>query len=162
MYNKTKDIKGSLWRKWDLQVHTLGTSKNDRFNSANFDDFCIVLFKKAIEKEIAAISITDYFSIENYKKIVAFVDTIDAFNRTANDGTPIFTKVEKERIKEIYLLPNVELRMMPSTNKGRLVNIHCIFNPSFVSSIENNFFNAIEYSAGPGKKFKMNKIFLKN
>ena len=64
--------KGSEWRKWDLHVHTKGTLKNDQFKSKTFDKFCVILFQKALEKEIAAIGITDYFNIKNYKKVAYF------------------------------------------------------------------------------------------
>jgi len=154
MSNQNSISRGSVWRKWDLQVHTKGTAKNDQFTSANFDEFCIALFKKALEKEIAVIGITDYFSIENYKKVKKFVAEIDNLKVS---GKKVFSDQEIEAIKGIFILPNVELRMMPSTDSGRLVNIHCLFNPEFESSIENDFFGSIEYSAGSGTRFKMNR-----
>lgn len=141
--------RGSEWRKWDLHIHTKGTNKNDQFTSSNFNDFCKVFFKKALENNIQAIGVTDYFSISNYKKVLNFANNID--------DCETFTKEEKLKIKEIFVLPNVELRMMPSTNNARLVNIHCIFNPTYVGFLENDFFGSIEYSASPGKKFKMNQ-----
>ena len=141
--------KGSEWRKWDLHVHTKGTMKNDQFNSESFDGFCVTLFRKALEREIAAVGITDYFNINNYKKIKEFVNNI---NSNTN-----FDDEERKKIKRIFILPNVELRMLPVTDSGRLVNIHCLFNPDYVSHLENNFFGSIEYSAGLGKKYKMNK-----
>lgn len=141
--------KGSEWRKWDLHIHTKGTNKNDQFVSPNFDSFCVTLFRKAMENDIEGLGITDYFSIENYKKVVSFVDKIEL-----NES---FTKEEKKKIKKILILPNVELRLLPSTDCGRLINIHCLFNPVFTPFIENDFFASIEYAAGSGKKFKMNK-----
>jgi ABC-type lipoprotein export system ATPase subunit len=149
--------RGSQWRRWDLHIHTKGTAKNDQFTSDTFDDFCIDLFRKAIDKEIAVIGITDYFAIENYRKVVDFVRNIDTFTNTNTSGQTIFSNDDKQRIKEIFILPNVELRMMPSTNSGRLVNIHCLFNPEFLGFIENDFFGSIEYSAGTATKFKMNR-----
>ncbi|MFA7492494.1 MAG: hypothetical protein WCZ43_03140 [Proteiniphilum sp.] len=141
--------RGSEWRRWDLHVHTKGTNKNDQFKSESFEEFCKILFRKALENEITAIGITDYFSIEKYLKTVNFIKYIDSV-----EG---FNPEEKSKIKDILLLPNVELRMLPSTDKGGLINIHCIFNPDYVEDIENNFFNSIEYSAGSGKKFQMNR-----
>jgi len=141
--------KGSEWRRWDLHVHTKGTLKEDKFKSPSFEDFCIVLFKKAIENEIAVIGITDYFSIENYLKVTQFVSDIDKCSNFSDD--------EKFTIKNILLIPNVELRMLPSTDSGRLVNIHCLFNPVFVDSLENHFFSSLEHSGGNGKKYKMNR-----
>jgi len=140
--------RGSEWRKWDLHVHTKDTNKNDQFSSSSFKEFCKVFFKKALENNIQAIGVTDYFSISNYKKVVDFVNDIDSCKD--------FNLEERKSIKEIFILPNVELRMMPSTDKAKLINIHCIFNPEYVKSLENNFFGSIEYSAGVGKKFKMN------
>ncbi|MEK0338177.1 MAG: hypothetical protein QQN41_12155, partial [Nitrosopumilus sp.] len=123
--------------------------KNDQFKSETFDKFCLTLFQKALEKEIAAIGITDYFNINNYKKVKEFVSNINSCTD--------FTDEEKKKIKRIFILPNVELRMLPVTDSGRLVNIHCLFNPDFESYLENNFFGSIEYSAGSGKKYKMNR-----
>jgi hypothetical protein len=131
--------KGSEWRKWDLHVHTKGTMKNDRFKSKTFGEFCVSLLKKALEKEIAAIGITDYFNIKNYKKVKEFVSNVDSCTD--------FTCEEKKKIKHIFILSNVELRMMPVTDSSRLVNIHCLFNPDYECFLENNFFGNLNYSA---------------
>lgn len=149
--------RGSEWRRWDLHVHTKGTAKNDRFTSDTFDDFCVALFKEALSKGIAVIGITDYFNVENYKKVIQFVDNIGTFTNITNSGDAIFSDEDKEKIRKVFIVPNVELRMMPSTDSGRLVNIHCLFNPRFLSSIENDFFGSIDYVAGPRKTFKMNR-----
>lgn len=149
--------KGSQWRRWDLHIHTKGTAKNDQFTSNTFDDFCAELFRRALDKEIAVIGITDYFNIDNYKGVIEFVSNIDTFFNTNTSGQPIFSDQDKEKIKKIFIIPNVELRMMPSTNNGRLVNIHCLFNPEFLNFIDNDFFGSIDYSAGTATKFKMNK-----
>jgi len=141
--------RGSEWRKWDLHIHTKGTMKNDQFKSKTFGNFCVTLFQKALEKEIAAIGITDYFNINNYKKVKEFVNNIDSCTN--------FNSEEKKKIKHIFILPNVELRMLPVTDSGRLVNIHCLFNPDYEVLLENNFFGAIEYSAGSGEKYRMNE-----
>lgn len=130
--------RGSEWRRWDLHVHTKGTNKNDQFKSKDFGTFCEVLFRKAIDNDIAAIGITDYFSIDNYKKVKDYVSKID-------DETN-FTESEKKQIKNILILPNIELRMLPVTDKGRLVNIHFIFNPEedFIDYLDNNFFGKLK------------------
>jgi len=53
--------RGSEWRRWDLHIHTKNTSRNDHFTSATFDDFCVELFKKALEQKIAVIGITENY-----------------------------------------------------------------------------------------------------
>lgn len=140
--------KGSEWRKWDLHIHTKFTNKNDQFKSPSFGEFCNIMFRKALEKDISVIGITDYFSIENYLKVVEFQKNIET--------SLLFDAEEKIKIKNIFILPNIELRMLPSTNAGKLINIHCIFNPSYVHSLENDFFGSIEHT-GAGKNCKMNR-----
>ena len=141
--------RGSEWRRWDLHLHTKGTNKNDQFHaSADFDAYCVTMLKKAVDKKIAAIGITDYFSIDNYKKVVDFIANID--------DREDFDADQKEFIKKILILPNVELRMLPVTSTGKLVNIHCIFNPEIVGSLDNDFFGSIEFYDG-SRSHKMNK-----
>ncbi|MDQ6956963.1 MAG: hypothetical protein Q9M21_07190 [Mariprofundaceae bacterium] len=134
--------RGSEWRKWDLHIHTKGTNKNDNFTSTDFNSFCVTLFKTALEKDIKAIGITDYFGIDNYKKVKGFVDNIDL-----SSG---FNEQEIDNIKSIFLLPNVELRILPATGSGGLINIHCIFNPdaTFLAKLENDFCASLEDSGG--------------
>jgi len=142
--------RGSEWRRWDLHVHTKNTLKNDAFASVNFDEFCKVMFRKALDLEICAIGITDYFCIDNYKRVVDFVGRVDA-----SSG---FSPAEIEKIKKIFVLPNVELRMLPVTDRGKLVNIHCVFSPDYVGELDNNFFAAIKHMDGPGSHFLMNRV----
>ncbi|MCF7896644.1 hypothetical protein K9L81_02210 [Candidatus Gracilibacteria bacterium] len=140
--------RGSEWRKWDLHIHTKETSKNDQFTSVDFEAFCLTLFKKALENKISAIGITDYFSIDNYLKIKEFISKIDS-NTNFEDS-------EKSEIKKIFIIPNVELRMIPVTDRGKLVNIHCLFNPKYVENLENDFFNSIQCT-GNGQRYQMNR-----
>ena len=139
--------RGAEWRKWDLHIHTKGTQKNDNFTSASFDDFCVTMFQKALKNDISAIGITDYFNLDNYRKIKSFIDNIDK--------NISFDENEKIRIKNTFLLPNVELRILPATGSGSLINIHCLFNPdkSFLVTLENDFFGSLETAGG----HKMNK-----
>jgi hypothetical protein len=43
--------------------------------------------------------------------------------------------------------------MMPSTGVEKLINIHCIFNPDYVTELDNDFFNEI----GNQDRYKMNR-----
>lgn len=142
--------RGSEWRKWDLHIHTKDTNKNDNFTSPDFDSFCVAMLKKAIEKDIKAIGITDYFGLDNFKKVMGFVNEIDS--------CVDFNEDEKRNIKNIFILPNVELRILPATDSGGLINIHCIFNPdtSLIEKLENDFFGSLEDSGGN----KMNRAGL--
>lgn len=134
--------KGSEWRKWNFHVHTKGTNKNDQFTSATMDDFFYTFFKGAYDNQVFAIGVTDYFSIDRYLDAVKYREEIDKKKDSA--GKPLFEDEEIKFIKSIFLFPNVELRMLPSTDKGRLINIHCLFNPNYVADLENDFFSNIE------------------
>ena len=124
--------RGSEWRKWDLHIHTPGTAKNDNYpNDPSWGGFLDALEEKDVpeneRKNIAVFGITDYFSIENYKKAVSF----------QNAG----------RLSGKSLLPNVELRITPVTNKNTPINLHVIFDPNLdVSIIEREFFQQLQFS----------------
>lgn len=51
-----------------------------------------------------------------------------------------FSEEEVEEIRNMLILPNVELRMLPVGDRGKLINIHCVFNPDFVKNLDNGFF----------------------
>lgn len=144
-------MKGNTWKKWDLHIHTKGTNKNDQFSSETMDDFFHLFFKKAIENQISGIGITDYFSIDNYLKAIEYVNDIE--NKFDSESNKLFTQEEISTVREIFIFPNVELRMLPSTGVEKLINIHCLFNPSYVSDLENDFFGSIENQ----ENFKMNR-----
>ena len=70
-------LRGSEWRRWDLHIHTPETNKNDQFVGSNPDEKWDKYYEDIksyigdgsdINKSIAVIGITDYLSIENYKK----------------------------------------------------------------------------------------------
>ncbi|NAW50816.1 hypothetical protein GNY06_05280 [Elizabethkingia argentiflava] len=143
--------KGSEWRKWDFHIHTKGTNKNDKFSSPTMDDFFCLFFKKAFEHRISAIAITDYFSIERYLEAIEYRSNIE--NKVDEKGEKLFSPDEITFIKSIFIFPNVELRMLPATDKGRLINIHCVFNPEYVGDLENDFFSHIANQDG----VKMNR-----
>ncbi len=143
--------KGSEWRKWNFHVHTKGTNKNDQFTSSTIDDFFHIFYKRAFDKQVSAVGITDYFSVENYHKAIEYKSNLES--KIDPEGNALFEEEEIEFINDIFIFPNVELRMLPSTDRGRLVNIHCLFNPDYVSELENDFFSHIENQDGQ----KMNK-----
>lgn len=154
LLKKNNMNQGSIWRKWDLHIHTKGTNKNDQFTSLNMDDFFYTFFKKAYESQIEAIGVTDYFSVDRYLDAVKYQNEVESKYDAIGDR--LFQQPEIDFIKKIFIFPNVELRMLPSTDKGRLINIHCIFNPNYVSELENDFFSNIENQ----DHFKMNRYGL--
>ena len=145
-------MRGSEWNKWNIHVHTKGTNKNDLFTSNTMDEFFCLFFKKALEQNISAIAITDYFSIDNYRLAKEYIQQLE--NKLNETGDRLFTDDEILKLRSIFFFPNVELRMMPSTDAGKLINIHCLFNPDYVPDLENDFFGTIENQ----DKKKMNRV----
>ena len=144
--------RGSEWGRWDLHVHTKGTAKNDGYINISFDEYCSHLFKKAIDYNINVVGITDYFYIENYKLVKAYQDSIED-----NDG---FNDYEKEVIKKIKLLPNIELRTTPSTDKGSLINVHLIIDPDYIKEYEEQFSRKLVFTYSNCCEYSLCKLDL--
>lgn len=145
--------RGSEWRRWDLHIHTPGTVRNDQYAGSTSEEKWNN-FYKAIkdyvgdgtdpEKAIAVIGITDYLSIDNYKRVID----------------------EKRLPKCIKLvLPNVECRLQVLGAK-QPVNYHFIFAPEIVDKLEQRFFSQLkfqydrEYLATKSELIDLGKAYL--
>lgn len=131
--------RGSEWSKWDLQVHTPFSYLNNQFG-ADFDRYVKELFKRAIENDIVAIGITDYFCIEGYKKIKG------EYLSNPKKMSQLFTAEEISKINEITLFPNIELRLDNLVGPSR-INFHVIFSDDVtVKDIEESFLHEIDFA----------------
>jgi ABC-type lipoprotein export system ATPase subunit len=130
--------KGSEWRKWDLHVHTPESVLNNQFGS-DWDLYVTKLFKKAIANNIHAIGITDYFTIEGYKKLkIQYLQKDDKLKQ-------LFSPEEISLIKKIKIFPNIEFRITNMTN-GNKINFHVIFSDQVsVSDIETHFLHNLDF-----------------
>ncbi len=119
---------GSVWRKWDLHVHSPSTKLQDNFQISEgadvWDKFCDVIEGSDVE----VFGITDYFSVDNH---FIFVDKFKA-------KYPLSKKV---------FFPNIEFRLEVSVNStAEEVNLHVIFSDkvekakieSFLSKLNTN------------------------
>ncbi len=98
--------RGSEWRRWDLQIHTPRTAQNDQFG--DWEEYLAAI--EATGGSIAVIGITDYFTIRNYKQVLAY--------RTQG------------RLSNIALIiPNIEFRLTPVTKGGKAINLHLLVSP---------------------------------
>ena len=104
---------GSIWRRWNPHIHAPGTLRNDQFQ----DDWEGYL--SAIENAsptVQALGITDYASIECYKKVVHH----HAFGRMPSVN---------------LIFPNIEFRFAVET-KDRGINLHLLFCPDDSDHVE--------------------------
>lgn len=132
--------RGSEWRKWDLHTHTPASFLNNQFprlddRSPDWEQYLTALEAT----DLAVLGVTDYFTIDGYKKLLQF----------KKDG----------RLANIScLLPNIEFRLdkvlssrHDSSNPRRL-NFHVIFSDELPPDIiEEHFLFDLEfdYEANP-------------
>ncbi|MDD3940701.1 MAG: hypothetical protein PHQ01_03990 [Candidatus Pacebacteria bacterium] len=132
------DVRGSIWRKWDFHIHTPFSVLNNGFGD-DFDNYVKILFKTAIEKNIAAIGLTDYFTIDGYKKL-----NEDYLNKPKK-LQELFSDEEIEKINKILVLPNIEFRLHDLINNRR-INFHVIFsNEVSICDIEEHFLHDLDF-----------------
>lgn len=145
--------RGSIWRKWDLHVHTPASVLNNGFGS-DWDIYVQNLFKTLIAKSISVVGITDYFTIDGYKKIQEEYLADNAKLKT------LFSDEEIVKIKDILVLPNIEFRADIFVGQNS-VNFHVIFSEAVtVKDIEEKFLHEIDfvYQGEPQAEDKKRKL----
>ncbi|MGL6200399.1 MAG: TrlF family AAA-like ATPase [Lachnospiraceae bacterium] len=147
-------IRGSEWRKWDLHVHTPCSVLNNQF--PEWDTYVKELFNHAIDNDIACIGITDYFSIEGYKKLsLEFLsndEKLQAIFSDELDTDPNYI----DKIKNILILPNIEFRLENiitterengKSIKNNKLEYHLILSNSLsISQIEDNILTQLHFA----------------
>lgn len=115
---------GSIWRKWDLHIHTPSTksANNYRNTDESFDTYVDMLENSDVE----VFGITDYFNIESYNIF------LEKFQSKYPSSTKAF-------------FPNIEFRLDSKNSKDEHIQIHVIFSndnstiskiPSFLNRLE--------------------------
>src|SRR5262249_40769182 len=95
---------GSQWRRWDLHVHTPETALSNRFK-----DWNEYLSRIEASPEVVVIGVTDYMTTSNYSRLKQFQ--------------------EAGRIPHVRLVPNIEFRLAPPSEKATAVNLHILVSP---------------------------------
>ena len=108
------DKRGSIWRKWDLHVHT-PESYHHHFGD-DWDEYVKHLRDKALEHQISVMGVTDYFSVDGYEKLI---------NEYEPKGE---TAIELEDGSLLYLIPNIELRLRTFDQDDHSINLHVLFD----------------------------------
>ncbi|WP_444902874.1 hypothetical protein ACJJIU_13210 [Microbulbifer sp. CnH-101-E] len=137
--------KGSEWRKWDLHVHTPASVLKNEFGS-DWDTYVVELFRRAIENDISAIGITDYYLPEGYKILK------NEYLDNPNKMNSLFNEEEIEKIGSIAVFPNIEFRLTKlvigkekDLSWNRKVNYHVILSNDIpIEKIESDFVSQIQ------------------
>ncbi|WP_170573539.1 TrlF family AAA-like ATPase [Ruegeria atlantica] len=105
----TNSKAGSLWRRWDLHLHTPDTKLADDYKTEDGNTWDIYL--DALEaSDVQVFGLTDYFSCDNY-----FI-TVEKYRERFPDGEKVF-------------FPNVELRLSDAIGKeGNSPDMHVVFD----------------------------------
>lgn len=120
---------GSLWRKWDLHVHSPLSILNNQFpmlpdGTPNWEEY----IKRLEASGLAVLAITDYFTIEGYKKILEYR--------------------KQGRLQGVDLvIPNIEFRLDVFVGKdAKRVNFHVLFSDAVTpEDIEDHFLGELKF-----------------
>lgn len=141
--------KGSEWRKWDLHIHSPLTILNNQYpklvdGSPDWESF----LSKLESLDMAVIGVTDYFTIDGYKKVKEFK--------------------QQGRLQNIHtILPNIEFRLnsiISSKKDGqqpKRLNFHVIFSDEVnENEIEEHFLHDLRffYEGNPQDKDDTRKL----
>lgn len=145
---------GSLWRRWDLHVHSPESRLNNQFGSypGAWDEYVHALFTKAIAKNIAAIGITDYMSVDGYRILQQnYLNNQEklesVFAREIQCDPDFLTKV-----RAIKIFPNIEFRLdryieTRKSSSSKRLTLHVLFSDEVtVEDIEHNFLVQLKFS----------------
>lgn len=156
---------GSVWGKWDFHVHTPYSILNNQFgfnpfesennyHEEEFDQYVIQLFSKAVEKDIVAIGITDYFILDGYKRIK------EQYLGSPEKMEMCFPDEElRNKVQQIYVFPNIEFRLNTFIGeKAHAVNYHVIFSDDVpIVELEENFLHRLQFEINPGQTLPLTK-----
>lgn len=159
-----RNTRGSEWHKWDFHVHTPYSILNNNYGvnpfepnadeESLFDNYVKELFTRAVNENISAIGITDYFMIEGYKRIK------EKYLNCPEKMEELFPNVEyRNKISSIYVFPNIEFRLNTFVGKGsHAINYHVIFDSNCqISDIENNFLQKLMFEESPDNSLTLNR-----
>lgn len=156
--------KGSEWSRWDFHVHTPYSILNNNYgfdpytdvdNENKFDEFVRTLFLLALKNNVHAIGITDYFVIDGYKRIK------ECYLECPEKMKILFPDEEiRRQIKEIYIFPNVEMRLNTFVGKrANSVNYHIIFSDNLSTQvIKENFLHRLTFQQDAGDDKPLTKF----
>jgi hypothetical protein len=123
---------GSEWRKWDLHIHSPASALNNQFPrlSSGEPDWEAYVTKLESFGDICAVGVTDYFTIEGYRKLWEYR--------------------EQGRLQNLGLLvPNIEFRLdkiVGTAGGHRRLNYHVIFSQDLLpDQIDEHFLQEIKF-----------------
>ena len=113
------------------------------------------MFRTAIARDIAVIGLTDYFTIDGYKRVRQ-----DYLSNTAK-LEELFEREEVAKISTIRVLPNIEFRLNKLVGQDR-INCHVILSDEIaISDIEEHFLHDLSFTDQAKPQATAEKLKLK-
>lgn len=142
--------RGSIWRKWDLHIHTPASYLNGY--SDNWNDYVDDVIEKSALHGVEAFATADYFTIDGYEKLLKYYDP--SVQVLASKNTP-------EISRKVCIIPGVELRVKVFNGEGDSINLHILFDPKASPAfIRQNFLEELKFSyQGHSLKLAKNNLF---
>jgi ABC-type cobalamin/Fe3+-siderophores transport system ATPase subunit len=141
--------RGSIWRKWDLHVHTPASALAHSLGNS-WEIYVERLIEAANLHKVVAIATADYFTIDGYKNLLNYYD--ETKHTLSING----------KSAQLYLVPGVELRLNIFNSEEESINLHILFDPEFCSSdfITQNFLEqlSIDYRGSTGLPLKQQNL----
>lgn len=144
--------RGSMWRKWDLHVHSPLSILNNQFpHNPDGEPDWEAYIARLEELDASVVGITDYFTIDGYKRVKEFK--------------------KAGRLLNIHsVLPNIEFRLKSIVSsrrdKGEIrLNLHVIFSDEIAEKdIEEHFLHDIHfyYQGDPQNPDEKRKLKVSN
>jgi ABC-type lipoprotein export system ATPase subunit/enamine deaminase RidA (YjgF/YER057c/UK114 family) len=142
------DSRGSLWRRWDLHVHTPASVLNNQFGD-DWDTYVHGLLSAAVAKKIAVVGITDYYSVEGYRRLKAdYLTRPDVLGRIFASELAVDPDY-LDKIRHITFMANIEFRLNVVIEKGgdKKLNLHVLFaEDATAKQIEDNFLTQLRFT----------------
>jgi ABC-type lipoprotein export system ATPase subunit len=134
--------RGSEWRRWDLHIHTPLSTLNNAYEG-DFDVYVRRVLQEAASRKIAAIGITDYFSVAGYRHFREHLED-DAWLDTLPPDV-------SGHARSMLVLANVELRgfvIGGADGPDSRVNYHILFADDLTADeIETHFLSQLRFTA---------------
>lgn len=121
----TVNNRGSIWRKWDLHLHSFNTTINN-----NFGDDEDSYLNKIIEEKISVVGLTNYFNFSN--------EDFSLRDRLLEKGVQVFL--------------NLELRLTYTNKEDDCLDLHIIFSDSVDKNLINTFLTKLNAFIGGNTK----------
>lgn len=154
--------RGSTWNIWDFHVHTPYSRLNNNFgftpasgDDEYFDKYVKTLFTRAVNKSVVAIGITDYFSIDGYKRIK------QEYLSNPQKMKALFPNDDlREKVMCLFIFPNIEFRLNVFVGKKSCpINYHVFFSDKVeITEIEVNFLHKLEIIHEPNNSLSLESI----